>query len=152
MTDSALLAAIKASTTAKAQADAANDSGVADTINAGLPKPVPITTTALLQAAPQTLEAIAAGASPLSEMEVIASRVRDGDAAGIGNWAATLHLLTKMNDTEFAAVNSLVAAATAGDSVDHSQVSRVLQPFRLVFDADHPQGVARAVPIDWSKA
>lgn len=145
MTDSALLAAIKASATAMAQADAGSDALVAATINAAIPAAVPITTASLMSAAPTTLATIASGGNPLSEMEVIASRVRDGDAAGIGNWAATLHLLKKMNDAEFGQVEAIVAA-TAADSVDHFQVSRVLEPFRR--DAD---GAARAVPLDWSK-
>lgn len=104
MTDSELLAAIKANATAKKEADAGNDAGVADTLNAALPAAVPIITALLMQAAPTTLTAIASGGNPLSEMEVIAARVRERDAAGIGSWAATLHLLGKMNDAEFAAV------------------------------------------------
>ena len=55
MTDSALLAAIKASAAAKAQADTGNDSGVAATITAGITGPTPITFAALMTAAPTTL-------------------------------------------------------------------------------------------------
>ena len=142
MTDSALLAAIKASAAAKAQADTGNDSGVAATITAGITGPTPITFAALMTAAPTTLTAL----KTPSELEPIAARLRANDFVGIGAWADALTALTTMSPTEHTAVEALVAAASiVPDSVDHNQVARVLAPYRV--DAN---GVARGLPINWS--
>lgn len=147
MTDDELLNAIKASTDLKSLADEGRDNEVADSISASLPAAVPITVASLAGAAPATLTAIAGGANPLSEMEVIASRVRAGDSAGIGQWAATLLMLQKMSKSEHDAVEALVIAAAEPDPVTHEQVSRVLNSIRP--KGDHGQTVA--TPITWSQ-
>lgn len=144
MTDADLLTLIRGNESYKALADAGADAALADAIQATLPAAVPVTIAALQQAAPQTLAAIAAGVNPLSEMEVIAARVRAGDAAGIAAWAGTLRLLNKMPAEELTAVEALVAAAITSDSVGHEQVSRVLNGIRPVVD-----GAIRALPINW---
>lgn len=144
MTDSALITAIKASAAAMSAADAGNDATVAATINATFPVPAPVTVPALANAAPNYLASIAATATYLQDMEVIASRVRDGDSAGIGTWASTLLLIGKMTQPEHDAVKSLVVKAASSDSVDSSQVSRVLQPAR------YAQHDGQALPLNWS--
>ena len=146
MTDTELLAAIKASTSLKALADAGRDNELADAINATQPTAVPITTAALAQAAPTTLAAIGAGANYLSDLEVIASRIRAGDAVGIGSWADTLLMLGKMAKTEHDAVEALVLAAATPSTIDHSQVSRALNAIRP--EGKHGQIVA--LPINWT--
>jgi hypothetical protein len=145
MTDTELLILIRGNAAYKTLADAGSDNALAEAITAALPVSVPITVTSLAGAAPQTLASIAGGSNPLSEMEVIASRIRDGDAAGIGSWAATLALIGKMSATEHTAVEELVTAATVSSSVNHDQVSRVLAPLRPTVD-----GALRANPINWS--
>lgn len=146
MTDSELLTAIKASESLKALADVGRDNDIADAINVAQPAVVPVTTASLAQAAPQTLAAIASGSNPLSEMEVIASRVRANDAVGIGQWATTLLMLGKMSQAEHTAVEALVSKAATPDTIDHTQVSSVLNAIRP--KGEHGQIVA--LPITWN--
>jgi hypothetical protein len=147
MTDTELLTAIKASDSLKALADAGRDNDIADAINAAQPAAVPITVASLAAAAPTTLAGIGAGANYLSDLEVIASRIRAGDATGIGSWADTLLMLGKMSQTEHTAVEALVAKAATPDTIDHSQVSRVLNAIRPT--GEHGQIVA--LPItNWT--
>lgn len=156
MTDADLLTLIKGSDAFKALADAGRDNELADAINASLQAAVPVTVTALAGAAPNTLATIAGGSNPMSEMEVIASRVRAEDAAGIGQWATTLLMLQKMSQAEHDAVEALVSAAAPPDTVSHQQVSSVLNAIRPRghlddagnFTAD-PSGSPRSVPITW---
>lgn len=147
MTDADLLASIKASTAFKSLADQGLDNELADSINAAQPAAVPLTIAALQTAAPQTLAGIASGTNPLDEMEVIASRVRAGDAQGVGLWANTLLMLNKMSQAEHDAVEALVAKAATPDSVTHEQVSRVLNAIRPL---DPTHGHIVALPITWS--
>lgn len=157
MTDADLLTLIKGSATYKALADQGQDNAIADAIMASFPAAVPVTIASLTAAAPTALATIASGANPMSEMEVIASRVRSGDAQGVGLWANTLLMLKKMSQAEHDAVEALVTAAAQPDSVAHDQVSRVLNAIRPhghvddagQFTAD-PNGPPRAVPITWS--
>lgn len=146
MTDSKLLTAIKASESLKALADVGRDNDIADAINVAQPAVVSVTTASLAQAAPQTLAAIASGSNPLSEMEVIASRVRANDAVGIGQWATTLLMLGKMSQAEHTAVEALVSKAATPDTIDHTQVSSVLNAIRP--KGEHGQIVA--LPITWN--
>ena len=142
MTDAALLAAINASTTAQGQANIGNDSGVAVTINAGQPQPVPVTFSALANAAPLTLKALGGP----TNLEPIAARLRAGDNPGIQAWADILYALGTMAATEHAAVTPLVNAASVPvPNVNQSDVSRVLAQYRTGAD-----GVARAQPLNWS--
>lgn len=147
MTDAALLATIKGSAAFKTLADQGQDNALADAINAAQPVAVPLTITALQTAAPQTLAGIASGTNPLAEMEVIASRVRAGDAQGVGLWANTLLMISKMTQSEHDAVEALVSKAATPDSVTHEQVSRVLNAIRPT-DPTHEHIVA--LPISWS--
>lgn len=147
MTDENLLTLIRGNESYKALADTGADAELADAINAAIPAPEPVTIAALQQAAPQTLVAVAAGGDPLSELEVIASRVRDGDVPGIAAWAGTLTLLGKMPSDELTAVNALCAAAQTRDSVDHLQVSAVLNPIRPRREGDDSP---LALPINWN--
>jgi hypothetical protein len=147
MTDSDLLTLIKGSAAFKSLADQGLDNELADAINASFPAAVPITVGSLTAAAPITLAAIAGGQNPLSEMDVIASRIRAGDAAGVGQWADTLLMLGKMSQTEHDAVERIVSAAAAPDSVSHDQVSRVLNAIR---PTDPAHGHIVALPINWS--
>ena len=143
MTDQELLATIKADATLRALADTGSDSDIANAISAKQPAPVPISSAALLKAAPATLSAIAGMPPDIAKLEPIAARVREGDAASIGAWAETLNAIGKTcPDSELPAVQALVAAAIPVSVVDQPQVSRVLLAIR-------PEG--RALPIDWSK-
>lgn len=146
MTDADLLTLIKGNASYKSLADEGRDNDLAAAINASQPAAVPVTISALQTAAPNTLASIAAVTNPLSEMEVIAARVRNNDAAGIGQWASTLLMLTKMSQAEHDAVEAIVAKAAAPDSVSHDQVSRVLNAIRP--KGDHGQVVA--TPITWT--
>lgn len=130
MTDSDLRAAIKASAPLRALIDAGADSDVADALNAAAMLPVPVTVASLTAAAPQTLAAIAAGANPLSEIEVIAARVRAGDAEGIARWADLLTALGKMPPAEHAAVLALAAGAAPVALITADQVSRAFAGLR----------------------
>lgn len=147
MTDADLLTLIKSSATFKGLADQGSDSQLADAINASFNPAVPITAAALMAAAQTTLTAIAGGQNPLTEMDVIASRIRDNDPAGIGQWATTLLMLGKMSQAEHDAVELLVAAAARPDSVTHEQVSRALNAIRPL---DSTHGHIVALPITWS--
>lgn len=147
MTDTELLALIKGSAAFKALADQGLDNQLADAINASFPAPVPISVGSLTAAAPTTLAAIAAAQNPLAEMDVIASRVRAGDAAGVGQWATTLLMLGKMSQAEHDAVERLVSAAAVPDSVSQQQVSSVLNAIR---PTDPTHGHIVALPISWS--
>lgn len=147
MTDADLLALIKGSTAFKALADQGLDNQLADAINASFPAAVPITVASLTAAAPNTLASIASGQNPLSEMDVIAGRIRANDPAGVGQWATTLLMLAKMNQAEHDAVEKLVSAAAVPDTVTHEQVSRVLNAIRPL---DPTHGHIVALPITWS--
>lgn len=144
MTDQEIINAIKASPALQSLANAGYDDALAKAIDATLHKGTPITTGALSQASPHTLAAIASGTNPLSEMEVIASRVRAGDSQGVGSWASTLNMLGKMPDSELAVVNALIAG-TVGDAVEHTQVSATLAPLR-----HNDDGTIRVIAINWS--
>lgn len=147
MTDADLLTLIKGNASFKSLADQGLDNQLADAINAAQPAAVTLTIAALQTAAPQTLAGIASGTDPLAEMEVIASRVRAGDAQGVGLWANTLFMLTKMPQAEHDAVEALVGKAATPDSVTHDQVSRVLNAIRPL---DPTHGHIVALPITWS--
>ena len=147
MTDADLLTLIKGNASFKSLADQGLDNQLADAINAAQPAAVTLTIAALQTAAPQTLAGIASGTDPLAEMEVIASRVRSGDAQGVGLWANTLLMLTKMSQAEHDAVEALVSKAATPDSVTHEQVSRVLNAIRPL---DPTHGHIVALPITWT--
>lgn len=70
----------------------------------------PITFGALRTAAPITLGTLASAPDNLANLEVIASRVRAGDSFGVQQWADTLLLIGKMNQTEHDAVSALCSA------------------------------------------
>ena len=147
MTDAQLLSAIKANPAWKTLADAGSDSTLSDAMNAAQPVAVPITVAGLMGAAPTTLASLSTAADPISQLEVIAGRVRAGDSAGVGSWADILLLKGIMSQSEHTAVQSLVAAATGSTAlVGHSQVSAALNSIRPVVD-----GAPRATPIDWSQ-
>ena len=67
----------------------------------------PVTTASLLNAAPTTLASIGQSSDFLSQLDVIGSRIREGDNAGVANWAAVMLSLGKMNQTEYDAVVAL---------------------------------------------
>lgn len=144
MTDTDLLILIKGSTAFKAMADAGNDSGIADTINASR-VPTPLTSASLQAACPKTFVALAARPTGIQDLNVIGTSIQSGDAIAIGAWAAAFHVMTIMPDDEYAAVQSLVAAAMPADTVNHDQVSRVLNAIRPVVD-----GSPRGLPITWT--
>lgn len=140
MTTQEILAAIKADSALRAHADVGSDNAIADALNATFPVPVPVSVQAVAAAAPQTMAAIASAPDPMSEMEVIASRIREADIGGMSRWADILSMLGKMPSGEHAAVQALVAAAVPVESVSINQVSQALRPHR-------PEG--RALPINW---
>jgi len=141
-----LLQTIKASQELRKLADAGNDAGVALEINAALPQPVPITSTSLLSAAPVTLTAIKAHGDRQTIADV-GKCVAHGDIVGLNVWANTFHLMETMPDSEFAAVQALIAAAGVVQPVTPEQVSAILATVRPVDE----NGMARALPIDWSR-
>ena len=141
-----ILALIKSKPELRALADTGADNAVSLVINAEQTQPVPITIDLLKTAAPQTLATLAAGATATQDLESIGQKIVDRDLAGLGVTAGALSLSGKMPSNEFAAVSALIAAATPIEQVTHEEVSAVLNQYRL----DH-EGVARAVPIDWSK-
>lgn len=146
MTDEALLTLIRADKNLRELADAGSDDAVAQAVTATLPPAVVLSVPLILKAVPETLLAITKGASPLAEMEVIASRVRAQDVAGLAIWADTLHMLGKMPDAEYKAAAEMLSQVGPQDKVDHTQVSRVLNSVRPV---DEKDGAVRALPITW---
>ncbi len=165
-----ILATIKASEDFRKLADAGHDAQLADELQATIPAVVPITAGMLAQAAPQTMQSIAGGQNPLSEMEVVAARTRAQDWLGIGAWADMLLMLGKMPQAEYDAVEELVKAAVPGETVSATQVTAELATIRpqtiervdadgnpVLDDDGHAindivpsGGVVRALPIDWS--
>lgn len=145
MTNADLLNAIHADENLRKLADSGQDGAIADAINSVAAPGAPITAALLAKAAPKTMAAIAASPNPLSEMDVIAERIRQSDSSGIGQWADTLLMLGKMSQSEHDAVELLVSAAKPPEPVSHAQVSAVLNLLRpTVGDA------VRALPINWS--
>jgi len=153
-----LLQTINASAKLRALADEGNDAGVADAINAATPKPVPITSSSLRDAAKLTLAAIKASGDK-QVLADIGKCVAHNDAVGINVWSQTLHMLETMPDDEFTAVQVLIASAGGLEPVTHEEVSAALATIRHV-DAEikdaegnivQHSGAVRALPIEWSK-
>lgn len=142
-------AACKASQPLRDMIDAGDDAGAAAALTEALGTPVPVTVAALAQAAPTTLAAIAGGTNPMSELEAVAARIREGNAEAVARWADVLVMLGKMTNEEYTAVQALTAAAMPIGRVSADDVSAAFFDIR-----PQPEGnpLGRlAVPLDWNE-